>query len=440
MNLTTALLIVLLLTLANGLFTMSEMAIVSARETRLHELAERGDTKAKAALNLANSPNRFLPTVQIGITLIGTLTAVFGEATLSSNLAALIGRIPGLAGSSDAIASGLVVLGLTYLSLIIGELVPKRLALNSPERIATLVAIPMRFVSRVTAPLVSLLALSTDLILRLLGSNAPSGDALVTEEEILVLMRQGAAAGAFEASEQDMIERVFDLGDEPVSAILTSRLDIVWLDLNDSFEVNRQKMIETHHSQFPVCQDSLDNVLGIVHAKDVLAKSLCGEPIELTTLLRQPLFVAETTDALRLLELFKQSGTQIAMVVNEYGVTQGLVTLNDVLEIIIGDIDFPEDGDQPRALEREDGTWLVDGLLSVDEFKEVFAIEELPGEERDNYQTVGGFIITELGHIPKATDHFEWEGFRFEVVDMDGNRVDKILVIPPIKPQRPEER
>ena len=423
------LIVVLVLTIANGIFSMSEMAVVSARKVRLQEMAERGDVKAKAALALANSPNRFLSTVQIGITLITILTGVLGGATLSEPLAKAIAQIPRLAPSSRAIASTLVVIFITYLSLIVGELVPKRLALNNPEKIALAIAIPMRLMERITAPIVFLLSLSTDLLLKLMGGTVASNEPQITEEEIKVLMRQGTAEGTFDAAEQDMIERVFSLGDEPVSALITPRLDIVWLDLNDAIDVNRQKMTESRHSRYPVCQESLDNVLGIIHVKDLLAQD--NQAIDLTSVLRQPLFLAESTHALKVLELLKKTGNQVALVVNEYGVTQGLVTLNDVVEVIIGDIPFEDEEQEQEAIQREDGSWLMDGRLSINDFKELLDIEELPGEERDNYQTLGGFVITQLGHIPKSSNHFEWDGFRLEVMDMDGNRVDKVLVIPP---------
>lgn len=423
------LIVVLVLTIANGIFSMSEMAVVSARKVRLQEMSERGNANAKAALALANSPNRFLSTVQVGITLITILTGVLGGATLAEPVAKAIAQIPQLAQSSGAIASTLVVIFITYLSLIVGELVPKRLALNNPEKIALAIAIPMRMMERITAPVVFLLSLSTDLLLKLMGGTVVSNEPQITEEEIKVLMRQGAAEGTFDAAEQDMIERVFSLGDEPVSALITPRLDIIWLDINDSLDVNRQKMTESRHSRYPVCQESLDDVLGIVHVKDLLAQS--NEAFDLTSVLRQPLFLAESTHALKVLELLKKTGNQLALVVNEYGVTQGLVTLNDVVEVIIGDIPFEDEEQEQEAIQREDGSWLMDGRLSIDEFKELLDIEELPGEERDNYQTVGGFVITQLGHIPKSSNHFVWDGFRLEVMDMDGNRVDKVLVIPP---------
>ncbi|WNZ21887.1 HlyC/CorC family transporter [Leptolyngbya sp. NK1-12] len=424
-------LVILLLILANGLFSMSEMAIVSSRRARLQELVEQGNHKAQVALDLANSPNQFLSTIQVGITLIGILTGAFGGATLAGSLVPYISLIPALRASSEAIAFGIVVLLITYLSLIIGELVPKRLALNSPERIATAVAVPMRGIARFTSPIVHLLSLSTEAVLKLLRADVASTEPLVTEEEIKVLVRQGAEAGMFEAAEQDMVERVFRLGDQWVSGIMTPRPDIVWLDLNDSAEINRRKMVESRHSRFPVCQETLDNVLGVVHVTDVLTRSLSGEPIDLATLLRQPLFLPESTPALKVLERFKQSGTHIAMIVDEYGVIQGMVTLNDVMEVIIGDVPFADNPPEEQIIQREDGSWLLDGMLSVEEIKDLLDLDELPGEDRGNYQTLGGFVITQLGQIPKSSDHFEWEGFRFEVMDMDGNRVDKVLVVPP---------
>jgi putative hemolysin len=428
---TLEILTILILIVANGLFSMSEMAIVSARRARLQELVEQGNAQAMAALELANSPNRFLSTVQVGITLISIITGAFGGATLAGSLAPYIALIPALTASSDAIAFGLVVLIITYLSLIIGELVPKRLALNSPERLAMAVAGPMRWIATITGPVVYLLSISTDAVLKLLRSNRASDQPLVTEEEIKVLVRQGTEAGMFDEAEQDMVERVFRLGDQRVNALMTPRLDIVWLDLNDSAEINRRKMSESRHSRFPVCQETLDNVLGIAHVSDVLTRSLAGDPIDLATLLRQPLFIPESTHALKVLELFKKSGTHIAMIVDEYGVIQGVVTLNDVMEVIIGDVPFADSPQEEGAIQREDGSWLLDGMLMIDEIKELLELDELPGEDRGNYQTLGGFIITQLGHIPQSSDHVEWEGYRFEVVDMDGNRVDKVLVIPP---------
>ncbi|MBD1804354.1 HlyC/CorC family transporter [Microcoleus sp. FACHB-SPT15] len=421
----------LLLIILNGVFSMSEMAVVSARKVRLQQLSNQGNVKARNALKLAESPNQFFSTVQIGITLIGTLAGAFGGATLAEKLATQLKLIPiaFFAANSNAIALFIVVLIITYLSLVIGELVPKRLALNNPEQIAVGVASPMRFLAKIAAPAVHLLSYSTDLVLRLLGIG-PSREPEVTEEEIKILIEQGTEAGTFEEAEQEMLNRVFRLGDRRVSAMMTPRPDIVWLDLDDPAQINRQVIIDNSHSQFPVCQGELDNVLGVIHVNDLLSRCLNNQPLDLTSTLRRPLYVPEGTPGLKILELFKQSGTHIAMVVDEYGVLQGLVTLNDILEEIVGDLPSVDQIDEPQAVQRDDGSWLVDGMLPVEEFFELFEIEELPREQRGNYHTMGGFVVTHLGRIPIATDHFEWRGMRFEVMDMDGNRVDKLLIMP----------
>ncbi|MGF1496404.1 MAG: hemolysin family protein [Elainellaceae cyanobacterium] len=424
------LLFILLLIIANGLFAMAEIAVISVRKARLQEIANQGEPKAQVALDLSNSPNRFLSTVQVGITLIGIFAGAFGGATLSKSLATYIALIPGLADLSQAIALVIVVVLITYLTLIFGELVPKRLGLNNPERVAINVARPMQILAIVVSPAVHLLSASTEMVVRLLGVDQFSQEPLVTEEEIKVLVRQGTEAGMFEEAEQDMVERVFNLGDQQVTGLMTPRLEIIWLDLTDSFEINRQKLINSHHTRFPVCHESLDNVLGVLNATDVLARSLAGEPLDFTSMLRQPLFVPGTTTALRVLELFKQSGTHIAFVVDEYGVIQGVVTLNDVMEVIIGDVPFADQPQDAPAVQREDGSWLIDGMLPIERFKELFHVSYLPGEEQGNFITLGGFVITYLGRIPSSADLFEWHNLRFEVVDMDGNRVDKMLIMP----------
>ena len=421
--------IVLLLIIVNAIFVMSEMAIVSVRKVRLQQIANQGNANARVALRLANAPNQFLGTVQIGITLLAILSGALGESVIARQLLLLLSLIPWLTPYREAIASITAVLIITYLTLVIGELVPKRLALNNPERLAIALAGPMQILSIITSPVVHLLSTSTDVVIRLLGIK-PSTDPQVTEEEIKVLIEQGTEAGTFEEAEQDMLNRVFRLSDRRVSALMTPRPDIVWLDLDDSPEVNRQTMLDNLHSQFPVCQGELDNVLGIIHVNDLLSRCLSNQPLDLTTALRRPLYVPESTPGLKILELFKQSGTHFAIVVDEYGVIQGLVTLNDILEEIVGDIPATDGLDEPQAVQREDGSWLLDGMLPVEEFFELFDIEELSREHRSNYHTMGGFVITHLGRIPNAADHFVWRGMRFEVMDMDGNRVDKVLVIP----------
>ncbi|MBD2451400.1 HlyC/CorC family transporter [Nostoc sp. FACHB-152] len=430
-SMTSEILIILVLIIANGIFSMSEMAVVSARKVRLQQLANQGDVKARAALKLAESPNNFLSTVQVGISLIGILTGAFGGATIANRLAVYVKLIPLLAPYSEPVSFGLVVLIITYLSLIIGELVPKRLALNNPEKIAAFVAIPMRALAALASPAVHLLSASTELVLRILGIR-PSEEPQVTEEEIRILIEQGTEAGTFEEAEQDMVERVFRLGDRPVSSFMTPRPDIVWLDLEDNPEENRQKMTENGYSRYPVCQGGLDNVLGIIPVTDLLARSFRGESLDLTVGLRQPVFVPESTRGLKVLELFKQTITHMALVVDEYGVIQGLVTLNDIMSEIVGDVPADPGENDPQAVQREDGSWLLDGMLPVDEFFELFEMEEWESDERGSYQTLGGFVITHLGRIPAAADHFEWQGMRVEVMDMDGNRVDKVLVVPMI--------
>ena len=428
-GLTLEMLFVFLLILANGLFAMAEIAILSSRKVRLQQRANEGDLRARAALELAETPNRFLSTVQIGITLIGILAGAYGGATIAHELAAQLERISFLAPYSHAISLGVVVLGITYLSLILGELVPKRLALNSPERIACALATPMRLVAVLAFPAVRLLSLSTEVVLRLLGVQ-PTAEPPVTEEEIKILIEQGTQAGVFEAAEQDMVERVFRLGDRHVGVLMTPRTEIVWLDVEDSSEQIQSRITSTVHSRFLVAQGALDQVLGIVHAKDLLARSLEGQPFDLKACLRQPLFVPESMRALKVLELFKQSGTHLALVVDEYGGIEGLVTLNDILEAIVGDLPSIDEAAEPPVVQREDGSWLLDGMLPVDEVKELFQLAQLPEEETGTYQTLGGMVMSHLGRIPSAADHFEWAGLRFEVIDMDGHRVDKVLVAP----------
>ena len=418
---------IILLTVANGIFSMSEIAIVSARKTRLQQWINEGNAKARVALDLANSPNNLLSTVQIGITLIGILAGVLGGATLTEELSARLGTIPLLAPYKEAIALGIVVLGITYLTLVIGELTPKRLALHNAERIACTVAAPMRMLSRIASPAVHLLSISTDAVLRILGIR-PVAEPPVTEEEINILIEQGMKAGTFEEAERDMVEHVFRLGDLRVGALMTPRTEIVWLDIDDSPEEIRLKIADSGRSRFPVGQGSLDNILGIVQVKDMLGRNMAGKPIDLKTSLRRPLFVPESTHALKVLELFKQSGIHISLVVDEYGSIQGLVTLNDILEEIVGDIPSVGELEEPLAVQREDGSWLLDGMLPVNDFKEIFGIKELPGE--GIYQTVGGFVLMQVGRIPAVGNHFEWGGLRVEVVDMDKNRIDKVLVMP----------
>lgn len=419
---------IIILIIANGVFAMSEAAVISSRKERLRQWANEGNDKARAVLELANDPTHFLSTVQFGITLVGVLAGVYGGAKIAEKLAVYVQMIPVLARYSEAIGLGLVVVIITYLSLIIGELVPKRLALNNPERIASAVVKPMRWLAKIASPAVRLLSSSTNAILRLLGVK-PSTEPPVTEEEIKIMIEQGKQAGVFEKAEQDIVERAFRLGDQRVNTLMTPRTEIVWLDVDDAPEEIRHKTTESGRSRFPVCQGNLDQVLGVVNIKDLLARSLAGQPPDLKTIVRKPLYVPESMRAFKVLELFKLTAIHFALVIDEYGGIQGLITLNDILEALVGDIPSLQELSEPMLVRREDGSWLIDGALPVEEFKKVFQIAELPAEEMGEYQTLGGFVMMYMERIPSPTDHFEWGGLRFEVMDMDGHRVDKVLVM-----------
>jgi putative hemolysin len=420
-------LIISLLILANGVFAMSEMAVVTARKSRLQDRASKGSTKAKTALELANAPNRFLLAVQIGITFVGILAGVFAATTLASQVAKVTGSISAIEPYARPIALGLVVLVVAYFLLVMGELLPKRLAMRYPETIATVVANPLRWFSKILSPLVHLMTISTDMVARLFGK-ADAQEPPITEEEIKTLVQQGTEAGVFEESEQDMVEAVLRLGDKTARSLMTPRTQIVWLDLENGIDQIHERIIESGYSRFPVGTESLDNVTGIVQAKDMLTANLAGRPMDLKALVQQPLFVPRTISALALLESFRSSGQHIALVVDEYGGIEGLLTHHDILEAIAGDMPFGAKSGDPKAVQRHDGSWLLDGMLSVDEFKEIFHVESLPGEKRDAYQTLGGFIFTQMGRVPSVAEHFEWNDLRFEVVDMDGKRIDKVLV------------
>jgi putative hemolysin len=420
---------ILILILANGFLAMAEIAIISARKARLQRRAERGDDKARAALELAQDPADFLSTVQIGITLVGVMAGAFGGATIAAQIADWLSTVPQLEPYSQAIAIGVVVIAITYLTLVLGELAPKRIALTNAENIASAVAGPMRRLAWIASPLVRFLSRSTDLVLRIIGVK-PNLEPPVTEEEIKVLIEQGTEAGVFLEVEQDMVEAVFRLGDRTVGTIMTPRTEIAWLDLDDPVEENMKMILGSVHARFPVARGDLDHTEGVVQAKDLLAQVLAGEVLNIEEAISQPLIVPESMQALRVLELFKQSSVHTALVIGEFGGFQGIVTVFDILESIVGDIPIPGERIQPEVVQREDGSWLIDGLLPVDEFKEIFDIDRLPEEEKGRYQTMGGFVMTMLGHVPSAADYFEWGGQRFEVVDMDGFRVDKIIVIP----------
>lgn len=419
--------IIFLLIIANGVFAMSEMAVVTARKPRLREWVNSGRTQAKAALELAEAPNRFLSTIQIGITLMGILAGAFAGRTVAMRLSDYLSRIPGMELYSEAVGLALTIIVITFISLIVGELVPKRIALIYPEGIATVVAVPMRMISKVSAPAVWLLTVTTEAVLGAL-SRRSTIEPPVTEEEIKALLRQGTKAGVFEESEKRMVEGVFSLGDKSASALMTPRSQVIWLDLGDSIDEIRTKLANSGHSRFPVGDGGLDNIVGIAQAKDLLTCTLAGETVDLKSSVHQPFFVPRSAPALQVLEMFKKSGRHIALVVDEYGSVEGLLTHHDILEAIAGEIPFGEKPLRPKALRRPDGSWLLDGMLSVEEFKEIFQLVSLPGEKRDVYQTLGGFLFTQMGRVPAESEHFEWGHLRFEIVDMDGKRIDKVVV------------
>ena len=419
--------LVLVLIVANGIFSGSEIAVVSARKIRLEQLADQGNAQARAALRLANAPNDFLSAVQIGITLIGILSGAVGGATLARRLEPLVASIPQLQAWSEGISLAVVVSIITYLSLVIGELLPKRIALNNPEAMACAVARPMRWLARWTAPLVQLLGLSTDMLLNLLGIHS-STEPDLTEEEIKALIRQGAESGVLEEAEHEMVQRVFRLGDRSIRAIMTPRTEICWLDLNIPRPQQLELVTGSNHSRLPVAKGNLDGCIGILRGRNLLAAELSGSPVDLEGLLQPPLYITESARALTVIEQFRQTGVHIALVTDEYGGIEGLVTLTDLMEAIVGDLPSAEELDDPQIIRREDGSWLLDGALDISEFKDLLERSSLPDEASGSFHTLGGFVLHVLGRVPRAGDHFSWDGLRFEVLDMDGKRIDKVLV------------
>jgi len=421
-------LVLLFLFVVNGVFSMSEMAVVSSRKARLQQLHEEGRTGADAALELANDPSHFLSTVQVGITIIGITSGAFGEATLSASVADWLAQWPLLAPHAKGIAVALVVSGITIGSLLIGELVPKRLALVNPEAVASALSPPMKWLSSLVHPVVRVLSTITDGILRLLGRRAVASPP-VTEEEIRVLMEQGAEAGVFEEHEHELVSRVFRMDELRVTSVMTPRTDIVYLNLDEPQDTLLARIADAPHSRFPVTRGDLENVEGIIEVKALLVDLVRGHKIDLGSRLVKPLYIPETLTVTDLLASFKKHRHTMAFIVNEYGELQGLATLNDAMQALVGDIAAVDDGGERDIVKRDDASWLIDGGVSVDRFKEALAIEEsLPEEDTGSYNTLGGFAMLQLGRVPLVTDHFEWNGLRFEVMDMDRNRVDKLLV------------
>ncbi|MDU4960602.1 MAG: hemolysin family protein [Sporomusaceae bacterium] len=421
------LLIVILLILANGVFAMTEMAIVSSRKSRLEQMQDSGVNGARRALQLANEPNHMLSTVQVGITLIGILTGAFGSGAIARELSQLLKTIPLLAKYSDFLGLGIVVAAITYLSLIIGELVPKRLALAFPEKIAVVIAGPMSLFAVITKPVVQLLSISTQAILRLFAIK-PSTDPPVTEDEIRILINQGTESGIFEETEKDMVDRVFLLNDIRIGALMTPRTQIEWLNVESEPAAILATCLQSRHSWLPVAQGKIDTIIGVVFVKELLIQHIAGKPVDLAVLARDILYIPKNMRALKALELLKQSGAEIALIADEYGGVSGLVTLDDILEEIVDDMPSAAADEDPDIVQREDGSWLISGMLPIEEFKDLFDLAALPGEDRDHFHTLGGFVVSYLGYIPGPAAFVQWNGLRIEVVDMDRTRVDKLLI------------
>ncbi|NEU67609.1 hemolysin family protein [Spirosoma agri] len=420
-------LIILLLTILNGVFSMSEIALVSSRRSKLEAAAKNGDRQAQVALDLANSPNRFLSTVQIGITLIGILLGIFSGDKLTDDFQNFVAQVDLIRPYAHSIAVVLVLLLLTYLSLVFGELVPKRIGLSNPEGIAKTMAAPMMLLSRITSPFIALLTVSSDLLLKVL--NIKPNESAVTEEEIKSLIQEGTSGGAIEEIEQEIVQNVFQLGDRKITSLMTNRQEIVYLDLDDELAENRAKILEYRHSVFPLCDGSVDDVVGLIYTKDFLGNDLDSELTRLNDIKREALFVPENNRAYQVLERFRERKQYVGMIVDEYGGVLGIVTLNDILDVLVGDINDDSHSDyEIRA--REDGTYLIDAQLPFEDFISYFSINITTQARRDltGFDTLGGFALHILKDIPQTGESFVWQAYRFEIIDMDKSRIDKILV------------
>lgn len=408
---------------------MTELALVSSRKVRLQQWAEEGNKGARLALTLTENPTRFLSTIQIGITFISITSGVYAEASIARDLHDWLQPYPLLAPISKPLADALVIFFVTALSLILGELVPKRLAMHNPELVASTMARPMGFLSHLTAPLVRVLSVITDGLLRLIGAKE-SREPSITEEEIRVLMEQGADEGVFDRAEQELVENIFRLDDRKVASIMTPRKDIFSIDLEDSQQENFNLLKQSPYSRFPVGRGGMENIVGILESKRMLNRLLSGGEVDFLADLTPPLYVPASVSLMQLLEQFKMARTHIALVVDEYGELEGLVTMNDVLEAIVGDL--PATGQEDNSIvQRDENSWLMDGAVTLDEFREFFDIDHdelLPGEDSGNIHTLGGIMMYRLGRVPQVADRIDCLDFTFEVVDMDKTRVDKIMV------------
>ena len=428
--------IILILIILTGYLSMAELAVVSIRKAKMQKYLEEGNKNAEIVMELLEDPNEFLSTVQIGISLIGVLTGAFGGVTLAEPLASMISFVP----YSEPISVAIVVIITTYLTLVVGEIVPKVIALNDPERVSLKVAKSMVILSKVSKPVSFVLAKSSSFLLWLLRIENKSDD-IVTEEEIELMIKEGREDGTIEQEEEDIIKRVFKLDDQKVESIMTPRNEIIWIDLEDERDVNKVKIIESKRSIFPIASGELDDFIGVVQAKDILSAMFSEEKFDVQKIVKEPLVVSEHLETLELLKEFKenQGYVHMSLVVDEFGSVEGLITLNDLLEGIVGDIPGIDEDDEPQAIERDDGTWLIDGRYPIDRFKELFEFNDtLPDEEEDGYTTLAGFILSLSGTIPDEEDKYECGRFIFEIIDIDGHQIDKVLVTE-LEPQEPNE-
>ena len=419
--------IILLLTVINGIFSMSEIAVVSARKIKLENAAKRGSKSAKQALTLVNSPNQFLSTVQIGITLIGILLGIFGGESLTNQWQNYLNQFEFLQPYSRPLSVGGVLVMITFISLVIGELVPKRIGLTNPEGIAKAVALPMQLLSKATAPFVWLLTHTSDLILKILQIK-PSTDSKVTEEEIKAIIQEGTEGGEVQEIEQEIMERVFHLGDRNVGSLMTHRKQMVWLDMEDSPEEISEKIKGEIHSVYPVCKNSIDEVVGVVLMKDIFEQVMHNKPLDLTPLIRQPQYIPDSSSAYIALERLQESRQHYSIVIDEYGALQGIVTLNDLMDALVGDVSMLNYDDEKSIVQREDGSYILDAQMPFYDFLSYFDQLELYNENDNPFNTVGGLLLEDFGHVPKTGEITHWNGFTFEIFDMDGARIDKVLV------------
>lgn len=431
----TEFIIILFLIIASGFFSLTEMAVIEARKTKLEKQADLGDGKAKLALTLVEEPNKVLATMQIGITLVGILIGTLTGAKIAPILAVYMHQVPYLTDYADILALLCSVVLITYIALVLGELVPKKIALNYPEPIVIKFANLLNRLEILARPFVVFLSQSTNFTLLFIGIN-PHRENTVTEDEVRTLIEQGTEEGTFEKTEQDMVDKIFRLGDQKAYALMTPRTQMLWLDLEDSLEYNLKVIRENPDTIFPVARDNLDDLIGILYVKDLLNLTLEGGSINLENCIRTPMFIPKSMQSFKVLENFKQCGIHEAIVLDEFGGVIGFITMKDIISEVVGNISLSQEPEPVQITKRDDHSWLVDGLLPVDEFKEHFDLDTLPEEDRDHYQTMGGFITSYLGYIPKVAEKFKWNNFTFEIVDMDRVRIDKILVTKETEPKQ----